>query len=123
MTYDDNGDELYSVHNTASYDPNTVGQDGFFGKNHSLSGWNCSNTAPEEVEWIEPFVYPNPTKGNLYIHASMSEGLECEIHNLSGQKLMAISEHASHASIDISELQKGVYLLRVNGQIHKIVKE
>ena len=122
-TYDDNGDELYSVHNTASYDPSTVGQDGFFGKNHSLSGWNCSNTATQQEACIEPFIYPNPTNGNLYIHASMSENLECEIYNLSGQRLMATSEHGTYASMNLSELQKGVYILRVNGQIHKIVKE
>ena len=59
----------------------------------------------------------------VYISSASNGALECEIYNLSGQKLMAASEYGTHASMNLSELQKGVYILRVNGQIHKIVKE
>jgi hypothetical protein len=81
------------------------------------------NVDVPEIETVSYKVYPNPTNGNLYISAATNGALECEIYNLSGQKLMATSEYGTHASMNLSELQKGVYIMRVNGQIHKIVKE
>ena len=81
------------------------------------------NVDVPKIETVSYKVYPNPTNGNLYIAAPTNGALECEIYNLSGQKLMATSEYGTHASMNLSELQKGVYILRVNGQIHKIVKE
>ncbi len=81
------------------------------------------NVDVPEIETVSYKVYPNPTNGNIYIYAPTNGALECEIYNISGQKLMATSEYGTHASMNLSELQKGVYILRVNGQIHKIVKE
>ena len=81
------------------------------------------NVDVPEIETVSYKVYPNPTNGNIYIYAPTNGALECEIYNISGQKLMATSEYGTHASMNLSGLQKGVYILRVNGQIHKIVKE
>ena len=63
----------------------------------------------------ELVVYPNPTKGVVYISS------ECDIklYDIQGKKLQEIRGN----QIDISSYPQGMYFLKVEGKILKIVKE
>lgn len=63
----------------------------------------------------EVYVYPNPTKGILNI----SQQHKFEVVNLLGR--LVISGFGN--KIDLSQLPVGVYVVYVNGEIHRIVKE
>ncbi len=66
--------------------------------------------------------YPNPVKDNLYFSSPVEK---VEVYDLSGK--MVISAMAISGSIDLSQLQKGFYIVRIvqNGTASniKIVKE
>jgi len=63
----------------------------------------------------ELVVYPNPTKGIVYISS------ECDIklYDIQGKKLQEIRGN----QIDISSYPQGMYFLKVEGKTLKIVKE
>ena len=81
------------------------------------------NASIMEEESISYNVYPNPSKDNINITSSSSLPLNCVIYNLSGQKLLAKESSSSSTTIDVSDFKAGIYLLKVNNQIKKIVVE
>ena len=81
------------------------------------------NASIMEEESISYNVYPNPSKDNINITSSSSLPLNCVIYNLSGQKLMEKQSAGSSTSLDLSAFDSGMYILKINDQIKKIVKE
>jgi len=75
-------------------------------------------------------VYPNPTTGTLYLKASDSEMSDAivEIFNMTGQKMFSkelsveVGNSPSMPSLNISELPKGIYVLKVTSHLQKAVK-
>jgi hypothetical protein len=63
-------------------------------------------------------VYPNPTTGRLLIKGCKSSSVK-ELFTHSGQLLLRIKEN----ELDLSRLPKGLYLLRCEDQIRKVVVE
>jgi len=122
-TYDDNGDGVYSLNNTPTYDPTVVGFDGFFGKNHALSGWNCPNTSIQHNN-RKINLYPNPTKNNLFIEIMGYNGeIKVEIRDLQGGLL----ETKKTSYVSLENYSKGVYILSISykeaTEKIKIIKE
>jgi len=82
-------------------------------------------TASVEVSvFDEVKMYPNPTSGLLYIETSQ-EIQSYEVYNLIGQRLLSGS---STDSIDMREVSKGTYIIRLttpNGEVftEKVIKE
>ena len=73
-------------------------------------------------------IYPNPTTGKLIIASpNPSKGGELptiEIYNVVGQKVnYQLSTVNYQLSIDISHLANGMYFLKVDGKMFKVVKE
>ena len=81
------------------------------------------NASIPEVEQASYTVYPNPGNGFVYINSSLSASLNCVVYNLSGQKLMEKQSAGSSTSLDLSAFDSGMYILKINDQIKKIVKE
>lgn len=71
-------------------------------------------------------VFPNPATEKLIIEGSTLNLEHIKIMNMSGQLLNSSvnfkSESKSRISIDISGLEQGIYLLKVNSRIKRIVK-
>ncbi|WP_146092207.1 T9SS type A sorting domain-containing protein [Polaribacter filamentus] len=69
--------------------------------------------------------YPNPTKGVLNIQGDVSKLKSIEVYSILGKRLLEVKENLNE--INISNLQSGMYLLRVNTDeasvTYKIVKE
>ncbi len=81
------------------------------------------NASIPEIEEVSYTVYPNPSKDIVYITSSSSTSLNCTIYSLSGQKLMEKKANGSSTSINLSSFDSGMYLLKVNDQAKKILKE
>lgn len=73
-----------------------------------------------EDEAFEVYLYPNPATNIIHIDSSSdSESLSIKIHNLSGQLLLNQKHLSPQASIDVSELEKGVYIVEVTEETGK----
>ena len=81
------------------------------------------NAAISEIEEESFKVYPNPSKDVIHITSSSVLSLNCVIYDLSGQKLLEQESFSSSASIDLSSFKAGMYILKINNQIKKIIKE
>ena len=64
----------------------------------------------EELE-----VYPNPVSSKLII--VNGKGKMKELYNIQGQLIISTKEN----EIDVSRCSKGVYYIRCNGQVRKVV--
>lgn len=74
-------------------------------------------------------IYPNPVKNMLNIATGNNEQTKIEIHALDG-RLMQVSKHTpeyGQLSIDVSKLNKGLYVLTLSvgttKTVHKIIKD
>ena len=67
-------------------------------------------------------VYPNPTKGELTIENGELIIDNVEIYNVVGQKVMSLQPLQSpKATINVSHLANGVYFIKVNNKINKLI--
>ena len=80
---------------------------------------------PEEAE--EFAIYPNPANNELYITSEEEEDLEVSIYNVSGQMVQHVALPAGSEKIDISKLDKGIYLINIQVEdeifTKKIIKQ
>jgi len=81
------------------------------------------NASVMDAESISYKVYPNPSKDIINITSSSNLSLNCVVYNLSGQKLVEKQTVSSYATIDVSAFKPGIYMLKINNQIKKIIKE
>lgn len=68
----------------------------------------------------ESSVYPNPTSGPLTIKSA--DKARFEIYSQSGQLLKTIEAQKGVNETDISELPKGVYIVKSSSESYKIIK-
>ena len=74
-------------------------------------------------------VYPNPTRGQVWLEAQMSEGDIIIVRNISGQVIasyIAPSESGLY-EVDMNKMSVGVYFIQHtdaegNFQVHKVIK-
>ncbi|ANQ48035.1 T9SS type A sorting domain-containing protein [Flammeovirga sp. MY04] len=67
-------------------------------------------------------VYPNPSNNTVYIKTK-TLGASAQLINLQGQLLKEFEIENFKQSVDISSLQKGIYLLKIGSETYKIIKE
>lgn len=70
--------------------------------------------------------YPNPTKNQINVSAAKNIN-KVELYNVLGQKVLTNMVNATQKQVDVSNLQKGVYLMEVTiestKQTFKIIKD
>ncbi len=83
-------------------------------------------TSVEDYSLVEFEYYPNPAKDNIQLVAK-TEIAFVEINDLMGHKVYFETIGASSALIDLSELNKGIYVLKVSSndliETYQFVKE
>jgi chitodextrinase len=86
--------------------------------------WTCfSGLGLETLSQEEFKIYPNPSNGNFNIIFDDSNAIHSvEILSLLGQKVFE-KENSHGASISVSNLQKGTYLIKVTKDSKSIVKK
>ena len=75
---------------------------------NGLYSFNISTLSDPQLNDDQISFYPNPAKTELIIN---KEGCTTEIYTLTGKLIKTTSE----SKIDISELSKGVYLIKIKG--------
>jgi hypothetical protein len=65
-------------------------------------------------------VYPNPATDRLTVRG-LEDGTAVEVYDLSGQEVLSSS--IQHGSVDISVLQPGAYVLKVDGNVQSFIKQ
>jgi chitodextrinase len=69
-------------------------------------------------------VYPNPTEQWVQVVApAHTQRLDIGLYALSGQRLFHQQTRGHEAKLDLSALVPGVYLLRINGEAHRLIKK
>jgi hypothetical protein len=66
-------------------------------------------------------VYPNPTSGQLTV-SGLPVSSEIVVTDLTGTMVMTRKTHGGQITLNISELPKGIYLIRSKNGVKKIVK-
>ena len=79
------------------------------------------NTNLEENQQLIA-IYPNPTTSHLYIEG-LNQGETIRVFSLEGQLLVSQTAGAAHTSLDLTLLQTGVYLIQINTEFFKIIKQ
>lgn len=81
----------------------------------------CTVAAIDDIYANNVVIYPNPVTELLNV-TTLSPTLEINVYTLLGQKVLGYSVQQNFATINLQAIQKGVYLLEVNGSMHKILK-
>ena len=68
------------------------------------------------------FVFPNPVKTYLTVEG-VNKGAKIDLLDLNGTLLQSILTQDNAANIDVSSLPQGMYLLQVEGQAVKFIKQ
>ncbi len=71
----------------------------------------------------EIIVYPNPTHNDLYIQSDRLLKSDYEIYSIEGKKVQNGALNDFNSRIDVSNLKNGIYLLNIEGEKIKIVKQ
>ena len=102
---------------------NTVGE-----SEHSNEA--CATTPAEEesidatIELVENdfYIYPNPASSEVKVLSIMNGEANVSIYDLTGRCVKNIRvADISNATINVSDINKGVYFINVNGNVEKII--
>ena len=96
-------------------------------KDNSFATYNVTNESCGHLISVENYeklqlttnVFPNPTTSELFIDAEV-EFSEIAIYNLNGKLIRSMNVHRD--LINVSDLPKGVYVLRLNSNMGAVTK-
>lgn len=87
---------------------------------------DCSTLGTSAVVKTKMQVYPNPTKGLLYLK-STENVVTIEIFDLSGRKVMETKPNQKDSQINIERLSAGMYMMKTQTkagvEVYKIIKK
>lgn len=67
-------------------------------------------------------VYPNPTTDNLTIEVAVDENTAAQIYSYSGSLVPSIQLKEESTSIDISEFNTGLYIIKIETGDEVLIK-
>jgi hypothetical protein len=67
-------------------------------------------------------IFPNPTSNFLKIKLSGNIRYSLKIFNILGEELIESSNYRNMQTIDISNLNNGIYILKINSSEYKFFK-
>jgi hypothetical protein len=106
-----------SIQTYISVNSNTIGN--LVGGTTVSDAPDCSVLTTQEISKNKISVYPNPVKDILQIDNGKWKVENAKIYDLSGKLVKTFNGN----SVNVSSLQKGIYLLNINEQTFKIIKE
>jgi len=68
-------------------------------------------------------IYPNPAKDFVVIEKNNGKIMNIEVLNIIGNVLYKASINDNFYNLDISDFQKGIYFIKINNEIYKIIKD
>jgi len=96
----------------------------FFSKYNinGLIGCGTSTINENAIERKEIHIFPNPASESITVITDVSEGMEYYIFSSIGVQVLSGMVDNNNKSIDISELDPGIFFLRFNTQTIKLIK-
>lgn len=103
--------------------------------NTETSGWDISTK--EESHWqkqsistelsaqnnnIKFGLYPNPAQNDIFL-TGVESGAKVNIFDMAGKQVQSTINYITGKSIDVSDLDRGFYLLKVNNQTIQFIKK
>ena len=83
--------------------------------------YTVTTTAINKVSDMDIKIYPNPAKDNIVIEG-ISEA-KIELYNLQGQFIKNMKASGNKTSMDLSDVNNGVYSIRITTDERIIVKK
>lgn len=77
----------------------------------------------KEVKLKEVTIYPNPAKESIIISRKNTKKTQCDIYNISGLLIKSYSIESKETNLLINDLVSGLYLVRVDGSVQKLIVE
>lgn len=100
-----NGSTVYNANEWTSYPQNTCSNLG-----SHIQTLSITNIEPKYIK-----IYPNPVKGALFfIDVQQPTNVEC--YNLTGQRILKTTVSPQNNSLEINQLNSGVYLLQLRNK-------
>jgi len=89
---------------------------------NGLIDCNSSSINDNNEKDLDIELYPNPTKNSLTINTDLSNSLEYEIYSVLGSFISSGKIEANNNTINLSNLPPNVYLLKINNNTFKIIR-
>jgi len=89
-------------------------------------GYEYDDVSVEEINYDDIItVYPNPTKGELYVSLGdiITSPVTVSIYSLSGMLMTQQTESGDMAHLSINGLSNGIYLVRITGKDFVVTKK
>ena len=83
---------------------------------------SISDINSPEVDFGNPWFYPNPGSSTLTINTQQQSPGKYWIYNLSGKLMLTGKTNQNKIQIDISYLTNGLYMLKLDDKVYKLVK-
>jgi hypothetical protein len=82
-------------------------------------------TSVESVEGniVDFVIYPNPATDFIFVKTGLVAKTKVVIYSLSGMQLMTATLSYGNERIDVRNLQKGMYILKLDNQAFKFTKQ
>ncbi|MDR1345891.1 MAG: S8 family peptidase [Bacteroidales bacterium] len=76
--------------------------------------YSNSNLKPQSTNAADNvFLFPNPTSGSIELSSGENEMTHIAIYDLVGRPIFSKEINSTHTKLDIANLEKGVYLIRI----------
>ena len=95
-----------------------LNKDGVYSSEYQKILFAESNTGIEELGISSFFIFPNPVSNTLYIQG-VDEYAALEVFNLTGKSVI----EGKGTELDVTSLNQGTYILRINNQYVKFIKK
>lgn len=89
--------------------------------NYVQSIWS-SLLSNKNIESVAAKIYPNPVKDN-FVYFSTIQNLEAIIYNVIGKQILVKNISKDNNAIDVSNLAKGIYVVKLNSNRGSITKK
>jgi len=88
--------------------------------------WNFTTENPTLITDINKSlikIHPNPAQNYIVIQVSKLKIMNIEVLDMTGKVLINISDYSNQSRVDISNLQNGIYFVRIGNVINKFIKK
>ena len=85
--------------------------------------WTCYDTlGSENFELDEIKIIPNPAKQNM-VRVTTKSNLNVEFYDVLGKKVLFKTITPTNNTIDVTNFNKGVYLVRLSNELNSVTKK
>ncbi|GAA4291631.1 endonuclease [Aestuariibaculum suncheonense] len=120
-TYHENTSNTYAQGNRNPFIDNPALATAIWGGPEATDTWGNILGAENFLEHNLK-IYPNPVK-DYFIYISTTQDLDAIIYNILGKEILKQHLNANNKKIDVSALNKGVYLLKISSDSGTITKK